>query len=110
LVGVFLAASFSVSAVAAEASTKSIHLFHRHSSVVAESNILATSSLSRRETGGSYLLGSRLGKARYGSHGLTHLAGYSYHGQPSYRFGKNSKAQYRACNACRSPAPHPGSS
>ncbi len=100
LVGVFLAASVSVSAVAAETPTKSIHLSPRHSgaasSVVAESNILATSSLSRRETGGSYLLGSRLGKARYGSHGLTHLAGYSYHGQPSYRFGKNSKAQYRS--------------
>ncbi len=94
LVGVFLAASVSVSAVAAEAPTKSIHIFHRHSGVVAESNILASSSLNRRAVGGSYSLGARSGKTRYGSHGLTHLAGYSYHGQPGYRFGKTSKAQY----------------
>jgi len=93
LVGVFLAASVSVSAVAAEASTKSIHLFHRHSSVVAESNILASSSLSHRVIGG-YSLAAHSGKTRYGSHGPTHLAGYAYHGQPGYRFGKTAKAQY----------------
>lgn len=98
LAAVFLVASVSVSAVAAEAPAKLIHNSHRPNgsarTSIAQGNILASSSLNQREVGGGYLPGARSGKTRYGSHGYVHLTGYSYHDQSGYRFGKNSKAQY----------------